>query len=296
MPKQSRISLAKIEINSYFSKATQTVYSASELDGILQTNRKIWQLPKSMQLSNFVSSLCKHTQLNPVQLQSTEYNRSVHRLAWGEPSPLELAHSISSKGYLSHGSAAAFHRLTNHSPDPIYLNIEQSPKPKNSGSLTQKSIDLAFSRKQRQSNLIYRYSDTSIVMLAGKNTEQLGIEEKIGPKSEILRVTNLERTLIDIVVRPNYAGGPENVLAAYRAAKEQMSMDTLLNILERLDYVYPYHQAIGYLMERADYPSNSCDQLRALGLKHDFYLAHKIEKKAYCKEWRLYYPKNYTFK
>ncbi len=296
MPKQSRISLAKIEINSYFSKATQTVYSASELDNILHMNRENWQLPKSMQLSNFVSSLCQHTKLKPVQLQSTEYNRSINRFAWGEPSPLELAQSISSKGYLSHGSAAAFHGLTTRLPPAIYLNIEQSTKPKNAGSLTQKSIDLAFSRKQRQSNLIYRFLNTSIVMLAGKNTEQLGVEERRGLKSEIFRVTNLERTLIDIVVRPSYADGPENVLEAYRGAKEQMSVDALLNILERLDYVYPYHQAIGYLMERADYPTSSCNKLRALGLKHDFYITHKIEEKGYCKDWRLYYPKIDAFK
>jgi predicted transcriptional regulator of viral defense system len=295
MPKQSRISLAKTEIGSYFSRATKTVFSTSALDSILQMNRKNWQLPKSMQFSNFVSSLCKHTKLKPVQLQSTEYNRSVTRFAWGEPSPLELAQSISLRGYISHGSAAAIHGLTTYSSDAIYLNIEQSPKPKNSSSLTQKSINLAFSRKQRQSNLIYRYSDISVIMLAGKNTEQLGVEEKPGPKSEILRVTNLERTLIDIVVRPNYAGGPEMVLEAYRAAKEKMSVDTLLNTLERLDYVYPYHQAIGYLMERADYPTNSCNKLRGLGLNHDFYLAHKIEEKEYCKQWRLYYPKNTTF-
>lgn len=295
MPRHSRISIVKGEISSYFSQNTQTVYTTSDLDSILETRRNNWQLPKSMQLSNFVSSLCQHTKLKPVQLQSTEYNRSVHRHAWGEPSPLELAQSISTRGYLSHGSAAAIHGLTTYSPDTVYLNIEQSPKPTNSGSLTQASIDLAFSTRQRQSNLIYRYSQISVVMLAGKNTEQLGVEAKLGPKSENLRVTNLERTLIDIVVRPNYAGGPETLLKAYRAAKEQMSVDLLLNILRRLNYVYPYHQTIGYLMEKAGYPTSSCNKLSALGLHHDFYLANQIEKKGYNKDWRLYYPKIGSF-
>jgi predicted transcriptional regulator of viral defense system len=296
MPKQSRISLARAEISSYFSSKAQTVYSAPELESILETNRKYWKLPKSMQLWNFASSLCEHTKLKPVQLQSVEYHRQVKRFAWGEPSPLELAQSMSSKGYLSHGSASALHGLTTHSTNTVYLNIEQSSKLKNSGSLVQQSIDLAFSRKQRQSSLIYKHLFTSIVVLTGKNTDQLGVEEKIGPEAEILRVTNLERTLIDIVVRPNYAGGPEMVLESYREAKGQMSIELMLKILQKLDYVYPYHQAIGFLMERAGYPQSAYNELKTLGLHYDFYLAHQIEKAAYCEEWRIHHPNETAFK
>jgi predicted transcriptional regulator of viral defense system len=296
MPKQSRINLARAEISSYFSSKAQTVYSASELESILEANRTYWKLPKSMQLWNFASSLCEHTKLKPVQLQSSEYHRPVNRFAWGEPAPLELAQSISSKGYLSHGSASALHSLTTYSTNTIYLNIEQSSKSKNSSSLTQQAVDLAFSRKQRQSNLIYKHSFMSFVVLSGKNTDQLGVEEKIGPKAEILRVTNLERTLIDIVVRPNYAGGPEMVLKAYRDAKEKMSIETLFNILQKLDYVYPYHQAIGFLMERAGYPQSAYNELKAIGLRYNFYLAHQIEKAAYCEEWRIHYPNDTAFK
>lgn len=36
-------------------------------------------------------------------------------------------------------------------------------------------------------------------------------------------VTILERTLIDIAVRPYYVGGPGNVLEAYKAAADQLS-------------------------------------------------------------------------
>jgi len=56
-------------------------------------------------------------------------------------------------------------------------------------------------------------------MIAGKNTNRLGVEEIAGPASETIPVTNLERTLIDIVVRPAYAGGTSQLLKAYRTAK-----------------------------------------------------------------------------
>lgn len=59
-------------------------------------------------------------------------------------------------------------------------------------------------------------------------------------------MTKLERTLIDIAVRPNYAGGVHHVLEAYAAAKSRVSVNVLLATLQKMEYVYPYHQVIGF--------------------------------------------------
>ena len=61
-----------------------------------------------------------------------------------------------------------------------------------------------------------------------------------------LRFTNLERTLIDATVRPVYAGGVFEVRKAYELAKEKVSVNRLAALLQKLDYTYPYHQAIGF--------------------------------------------------
>ncbi len=134
---------------------------------------------------------------------------------------------------------------------------------------------------------------SSVILISGKNTNRLGVEEIAGPASERLQVTNLERTLIDIVVRPAYALGISQVLEAYRAAKDRMSVDLLFDILKKLDYLYPYHQPIGFLMQKAGYPENSYAKLRGLGLSHDFYLAHGLQKPEYSKDWRLFYPRGF---
>ena len=108
-----------------------------------------------------------------------------------------------------------------------------------------------------------------------------------------LRVTGIERTLIDIAVRPAYAGGVFQVLNAYRGAKDRVSVATLLATLKTLSYVYPYHQAIGFYLQRAGYGPKQYERLRRLGLKNDFYLAHDMREKAYSKEWRLFYPQSF---
>jgi predicted transcriptional regulator of viral defense system len=174
----------------------------------------------------------------------------------------------------------------------IYLNAEQSAKSQDASSLNQRGIDLAFSGRQRRSKLIYRHADISVVMIAGKNSDRLGVEEVVLPGAGPLQVTNLERTLIDIVVRPAYAGGISNVVKAYSAAKDRMSVDHLISTLETLDYVYPYHQAIGFLMQKVGHPEGTLSKLRSIGLNYDFYLTHEMKETAYSKEWRLHYPKS----
>jgi hypothetical protein len=170
------------------------------------------------------------------------------------------------------------------------LNVEQSPKPTHPGSLTQDAINRAFARVQRQSNYIFRRGSISVTLIAGKSTGRLGVETVKSPSGEKLDATNLERTLIDITVRPAYAGGVGEVLKAYRAARSRVSIELLLSILDELQYVYPYHQAIGFLMQAANYRPSDRAKLAARAREYDFYLAHGMKNPKYSNVWRLYYP------
>jgi len=176
-------------------------------------------------------------------------------------------------------------------PKTVYVNAEQSEKPRG-GSLTQEGIKRAFAARQRQSNYSIPYGDSKFVLINGKHTARL----EVGPMvvgGETLQVTKLERTLIDIVVRPAYSGGVYQVLDAYRRAKDRLSVGTLVATLKKLDYVYPFHQAIGFYMQRAGFDAKRCARLKKLGLEFDFYLAHDMRQTAFNREWRLFYPKGF---
>ena len=67
-----------------------------------------------------------------------------------------------------------------------------------------------------------------------------------GSRDLDLRTTTLERTLIDIAVRPFYAGGVAEVAKACEMAKnKEVSVNRLASMLTKMHFGYPYHQAIG---------------------------------------------------
>jgi len=182
------------------------------------------------------------------------------------------------------------HGLNDQLPKTIYVNQEQSEKPAG-GKLSQERIALAFSRHQRTSSYVYSFNDYRAVLLSGKYTEQLGVVKVRGPQDEDLPTTGIARTLVDIVVRPAYAGGIVQVLEAYRGAKGRVDPGEIVRMLRKLEYVYPYHQAIGFLMERAGFAAVDCTKLRRLGIKFDFYLVHGMKSPQRDPNWRLFFPK-----
>jgi predicted transcriptional regulator of viral defense system len=146
-------------------------------------------------------------------------------------------------------------------------------------------------------NNVIQSGDVNICLINGKNTGQLGVVTQSmqydSPNPVQVRVTNIERTLIDITVRPSYAGGVFEVLKAYSLAQDQVSVNALVATLKKIEHTYPYHQAIGYYLERAGYPSKMLDLVRRLPMAYDFYLANAMGDTEYVKEWRLFIPKGF---
>lgn len=264
------------------------VFTETQLRELLWEHRDEWGLAKAVSRGKFIAFLVATLGLREVELRSERYKRLV-RYGWGDYSRYLMALSLRPRSYLSHGTAVFLHALNDQIPKTIYANQEQSAKP-SSRTLAQERLALAFSHRQRMSNYIYSMEDFRVVLLSGKQTGDLGVTVLKGPQGEDVRGTGIPRTLIDIVVRPGYAGGIVQVLEAYRGAKGRVEAEEIVQTLEKLDHVYPYHQSIGFLMERAGYAPEECVKLRQLGTKFDFYLLHGIKKSKYDPKWKLFIP------
>jgi hypothetical protein len=296
----------KAKLISHFARVPIRVYTQQELTSAISDIADEVGLPASFRPHRVIAVLLDSGRLGKVSIlpdtfptgaarradeQSRTSYKSFPRFIWEDASPYEVALSLRKGSYLSHASAVFLHGLSSQIPGTIYVNKEQTPKPEPKGGLTQASIDRAFANSPRVSNFVFKFESTRIVLLAGKNTGNLEVSDIPGPGQRTYRATKLERTLIDIAVRPAYAGGVFEVLPAYKQAVERgFSIPTLAATLKRIGYVYPYHQAIGFYLENAGADPGSLDRLRDLGLAFDFYLTHRMPDKSYDPVWRIFYP------
>lgn len=268
-----------------------TIYTRKDLTSLFQDHRRVWDLPSRIGVNRFIEYAIKKKLVTAHKFQATKYARSTVRYTPGMVSPLALAATLGPRAYLSHGSALGLHGLLPLDETNIYINIEQSPKPAGLGRITQAGLDNAFRAKQRQSEMVYHVGDAAITQLSGKFTDRLGVMELQAATLPSLPVTSLERSLIDAVVRPTYAGGPNALLSAYKAARGRLNPEVLETTLTQLGHAYPFHQSIGFLLERAGH-EEAVHQRFARSLSHKFYLTHAMKNPAFSEKWSLYHPAN----
>lgn len=292
MRKSTRFQIAKRDIVSVFERYDKDVLYTDDISRILEENRDFWRLPQGLTRSGFVKLLVEGTSLRRHEFGFPQKNYI--RFTWGEPSVYRLALSLERDSYLTHYTALYWHNLTDQVPKTIYVNHEQAQKRHVSGELLQGNIERAFRNPQRESSNIGMIGDFRVCILNGRQTGMLGVTETRGDQNERIRLTDVERTLIDITVRPAYSGGIYEVVNAYRRAANTVSINKVSAMLRNLNYIYPYHQAIGFYLERSGaYREAQIGLLKSFAFEYDFYLTHGMKETEYSREWRLYYPKGF---
>ncbi len=288
---QSRIQIAKADIVAYFEGSSARAFRLSDLATILTSQRDFWRLAQNTTAQDFARFLSEHAKLK--RLDFPFPYRKETRYAWGDVSLLKVLMTLKPEIYFSHYTALKMHGLTEQAPKTIYLNHEQRPQPQ-SGQLAQGRIDAAFNRKPRISQNAIDFDDVRICLINGMHTAQLGVINQVvdydNDRQIDVRITNIERTLIDISVRPIYSGGVHEVAKAFELAKGTASVNTLAAFLQKMRFVYPYHQAIGFYLERAGFREDLLDLLRKIPMEYDFYLSNQMKETRYVEKWRLYVP------
>lgn len=277
-------------IADYLERSKGLLFTRQKLATIFAEQRNAWRLPKAMLAREFIEKLVEQTLLASISVDlpagsRTFYYKSAITL-------YQLALGLVPHSYLSHQSALYILGLLPTAPPHLYVNQEQSAKPvSGTGPLTQAAVDAAFAKPQRQPQNQTIYQDHTLVFLNGQSTGHLGVQAVTHQEAGEVLVTSMERTLLDITVRPAYAGGVANVLQAYQAAAPLLSGQQLEALMVTLGYRYPYHQAIGFYLERAGaYASLDIQRFARREKALDFYLAHAMGAVAYSRKWRLYYP------
>lgn len=211
-----------------------------------------------------------------------------------------LADAMFPEGYFCNFSAVYYHGLTDQVPKAVYVCHETISKRtrRKRVSLSDQRVRAAFVKPHRHTRYVFEMRAGKVVVVdreIGSDHGVVGIREKAGPLPDGARVTCVERTLIDAVVAPQYNGGIMSVCGYFQAARGQVKAAKLIRLYKQLDYIYPYAQAIGFLLQNAGMQAAARKIREAFPPRCDFYIDHDAKTSwQYDEHWRLYYPAGLT--
>ncbi|HVA98772.1 MAG TPA: hypothetical protein VNG53_07755 [Bacteroidia bacterium] len=278
-------------IEDFFDKYELKSFTENKFREVFNKYKDSWNVPSN----KYASQVLAYLVIRKIFIENTFIsgsNESKTIYSWKSKDEFTIISGLKSDSYFSHYSALYLHQLTLQIPKIIYLNFEHKSTASYNRSdniLMQQSIDKAFKVSQRKSLVSFSFLEKKIILINGKFTNKLGVKKKTDGEQSF-EFTDIERTLIDISVRPVYAGGVFEVLEAYKRAKGKISATKLANYLTQIDFIYPYHQVIGFYMEKAGYSETEIEHFKK-DMKFNFYLTYDIRNKEFSEKWKLYYPK-----
>jgi predicted transcriptional regulator of viral defense system len=291
MARKNQLDSCLPAIEFFFDNSAVKSFTAKVFSDIFNRNKEEWRIPSNRYASQVLSYLVQK-EMMVVNHFLNNANQEKLIYSWKTQDEYTIMSGLKNDAYYAYYSSLFLHQLTLQIPKTVYLNFEHKRSVRESDNdthLTQEAIDQAFNGSQRKSSLSFSFNDKKIILTNGKFTNKLGVIKR-KTHAQCFEYTDLERTLIDIAVRPVYAGGVFEVREAFTLAKDRLNVKRLADYLAELNYIYPYHQVIGFYLEKSGYDKSDIELFRK-EMNFNFYLTYDIRNKEFSEKWKLFYPK-----
>ena len=206
--------------------------------------------------------------------------------------PYEIAQAMFPQGYFCNLSSIYYHLLTNQVPKVIYTCT--SAKRINVNTVNNNELCRAFIKPHRHTSHVYTFNDYKTIVVERARISDSGVVKSHLPSTLLpntSHVTCIERALIDAVVSPQYNGGIVSVYTYFRNARDMLNMARLIKIYRQLDFVYPYSQSIGFLLDKAGMSKHASVIYKKFPPDRSFFVDHNAKTSwVYNEKWKLYYP------
>lgn len=288
------------------SAVFNNVLSASAVRAIYNNLQKRGFLLQKVSFGNFREYLVSPEANLFKELRITQKNKEtdlVRLIPRNESvSPYTIALSLSGRTYISHYSALYLNDLTLNVPKPIYVKKKRTKAKtwKRSEQLSQAQIDRAFSAPAKITNNTYTFEydgkPYEIYLLEQSATIDKGITEIQMPYAPSgISISSIEKTLIECTVKPDYAGGAQEVLDAFARAKDKLKVLRMTQLLTNSEYLFPYGKNILFYMDCAGYSEQQkklvVSRLDPEKQKFNMYLQKNMRDKVFDPDIGIYYPK-----
>lgn len=211
--------------------------------------------------------------------------------------PYEVALALVPNAYFCFGTAAYLNGLSNQIPKNLYVGKDRHTKKKRGGDIDFDEFDLIdqFMKPYRETNKFCLYKDSRITIVERDIETNFGVLknqlELLGKKTDIV-LTDIERTLIDISVRPDRSGGVLRVLDCFEKAKSKFKIEKLINHYKYYNFAYPYWQRIGFYMDICGYEKFSNIWRDAFGPAEVMFFSDRLYKSDWLidDKWKVAFP------
>ena len=182
-----------------------------------------------------------------VSLSKGLYALPVELLAGGPLHSFEIAMKLAKKGAISHRSALSYYELTDQVFSKIYVTV-----PKEKGANLSKITD-------------YDIKGTRYHLLRVLPQNYWGVKAVFMKEARIW-ITDLERTLIDGLSRPDLCGGFREVIFAYERSVSRISPSLILEYAQRTSLVVC--KRLGWVFKQLGTYKDLQEQLMALPMPY----------------------------
>lgn len=218
-----------------------------------------------------------------------------------EHSIFTISNLVQPSSYFAHFTALSLNQLIMDKSNTIYLKREANTPPVvRNENINQKRVDIAFSIPPRTTEKIafftWNNTEYKIVLLEGLklNSSSRHFFEVKYKDFPIFQVSNIERTLLDCIIKPTYSGGIQSILHAFIEARNDFNVDVMCELVNEYNMTYPYERSIALYMEKAHYSDEEIkrflDGVNYSDAIYDFYLDNQIISKKYDEKLKIYYP------
>lgn len=210
---------------------------------------------------------------------------------------MDLLSSTHPRHYFSHHSALYFNELTDQRPEEYILTREKiGQSSAHTKTIEDIRIRQSFLKGHRRSTNFFTYNSCKITLVDKHDLNRIGVITKSlfnsGKAKEVdVFYTDVERTFIDCIIGPQYAGGIKTVLLSF--VDSDIDLEKLFDVYKVYSPIYPYWQSVGLVLEFC-LGSKVSDAWQSFFdiPKREFFLDRNFRDDwEFNRKWKVYYPK-----
>lgn len=176
----------------------------------------------------------------------------------------EIAMHLAKEGAVCCWSAMAYHELTDQILSTVYVYASQA-------------------KGKTRSLYKYKIEGYDFFLIQTELENLWGIERRTVGETKV-HITDLERTLIDGLIRPQYCGGFREVLSAFEIAKDRMAVEKLVDYGKKCPHVI--QKRLGWILEQLSITASSSLEIVATSY-YDKLDPAAPRRGKYNKKWML---------